>query len=231
MKLSIKGRVGQQEILELISKTLNMLEHLGVEEYQGVNFYFNPYKDGENLVLQTDTGPIESIRIGSDKKHLQMSEVDGVKMQSFKTGVDPDVDFSSRLTIQCGELTVISTKELKRLEAEADRLYRQREAERVEAHRKILEEKQRVRDEQKAVEKRCFDHLKELYGLSYKQLSDLLVSRNWLVSRKGIAKYTDKDLGDNVHRIKVRSTTAGAPSTVYLFSPGGELLESVTTEN
>lgn len=226
MKLNIKGKVGQQEILEFLSKNLNRLEDLGVEEYQGVNLYFHCYRDGEKVFLRDEEGLIDSITTSSAKKHRTHQMVDGKKALSFTTGVSSDIDLSKRSPISddMGLMTETQIQELRRKEQER---YEQRMKELDQEHERIMKERQRVRDERLAAEKKATDHLMGLYGVDEKELRNFTVSKNWLTSSKGIAKYTTKDLGEKAFRIKMRSTEIGGPKTIYLFDTNGVLQESI----
>ena len=46
MRYKFKGSVGKQELLEKLAEVLNSLEDAGVNEFQGVNLYFNPCISG-----------------------------------------------------------------------------------------------------------------------------------------------------------------------------------------
>ena len=57
MKLTIKGSIGKQELIQQLINTLNTLntlEDAGVEEYVGVNIYFNPVVAGKKSVATID---------------------------------------------------------------------------------------------------------------------------------------------------------------------------------
>ena len=46
MKYTIKGSIGKQELLEGFAQILNSLEDAGVNEFRGVNIYFNTCVSG-----------------------------------------------------------------------------------------------------------------------------------------------------------------------------------------
>lgn len=224
MRLKIKGKVGQQEILEFISSMLNSVEAAGVEEYQGVNFYFNCCKDGKSVhIVQDDGVPLNSISVSPAGVHRKTEIQDGKKLHSFVTGAGSDINLSGEFVFQ-EPLATMTDEELNALRANEQKAF----DERMKTLREESERRDRARMEERQrkaeIESKCCAFIVEQYKIDAKDLHNIVLSRNWLVTRKGIEKYTNQDIGDVAYRIAMRPGKEDKTKRVFLFDASGNFV-------
>lgn len=91
-KIKIKGKVSAQEVIEILAaELLNLQENFGVEEFSGVNFYCQMYKDDENQTLISNkTGEeICGVVVESKNKHKTINKIDNSKkIISYNKSID-----------------------------------------------------------------------------------------------------------------------------------------------
>ena len=222
MKIKIKESVGKQEILEFISKALNTLEEAGVDEFKGVNFYFNPYASGEKVVPQIN-GEAFNFQFISSKKHIEYTtEKDGSKKATYKKSTASDINLNGIL--QLNQPVELPTQELLDLEeAERITLAKERHKKLEAEHNERLRKQREIERQDKQIGQECSEKLCEILGLSAEEFKSEKSSVGWVKTEKGIQKYCG-DLTDNrVFRISMK-IKGRKEKMVYLFSENARVL-------
>lgn len=90
--LKIKGKTSLEQIIEEIASNLILLEkEFGVEEFSGINFYSQIYKDGESLAIVRDNTILSGCSANADGEHKKITNIeDGKKTYEYKKGLDFD---------------------------------------------------------------------------------------------------------------------------------------------
>lgn len=90
--LKIEGKTSLEKIIEEIASNLILLEkEFGVEEFSGINFYAQIYKDGESLAMVRDGKILSRVLANSDEQHKKITNIeDGKKIYEYKKGLDFD---------------------------------------------------------------------------------------------------------------------------------------------
>lgn len=93
-KINLKGKASSQEIIERIAaELLNLQENFGIEEFSGINFYCQMYKDGENqtLISKKTNSMLGGTSYKSKNTHKTIENIDkGKKIVSYKKSIEFD---------------------------------------------------------------------------------------------------------------------------------------------
>jgi hypothetical protein len=159
--------------------------------------------------------------VGANGGHRKTEFQDGKKMHSFITGINSDINLSRKFVFQ-ESLSTMTDQELKILENKEQQEFEDRkktlrdESERRDAEQ--MKERQRNAD----IASKCCSFIVEKYKIDPKDLSNIVLSRNWLVTRKGIEKYTNQDIGDLAYRIAMRPQGENETKRIFLFNASGD---------
>ena len=206
MKISIKGHVGKQEILEKIAAALNSMEDMGADCFNGVNFYFNVIKDSTVVEIHSEQ---------------ELSWIDAVTLKSSslhdKDQRKPSSEFNLGLTLAFDEHWQLVNKATKEQE-DKERRQRAREERRAEKSRIFW-----ALEKQRALEKECKKAaMLEALGeemVKTEKPSKLIKSSGWISSAAGVQNYTDLSLPLPVFRVTTRDHGKG--EVVFLYSESG----------
>ncbi|AUW07352.1 hypothetical protein [Vibrio campbellii] len=223
MRLTINGAVGKQELLESFSRLLNSLEDAGVNEFKGVNLYFNTYISGKKVFPYFD-GKEANILHNSQKEHITTDVDDSgkktIKYQSGVKGCDIDLDsrltFDSNITLPTAEMIAEERRE------ELEREQAERELEQAEYEEK-RRQKREAEEAEQAIERACVAVLKDKLCLSEQEFKLERSSMGWVKSRKGIDKYSVNIKEERVFRISMK-IKGSSEKKAYLFSEKAELV-------
>ncbi|EGR4260834.1 hypothetical protein DDM98_10065 [Vibrio cholerae] len=223
MRFKFKGSVGKQELLEKFAEVLNSLEDAGVNEFQGVNLYFNPCISGVKVIPHLN-GIQCDLASDSTQQHMETTTDDkGKKTISYITGVKgSDMNLDGRIPYK-PVITLPTAQELK----EREQAQRKLEREAMEKSFAEAAEKRKLKQEAELAEKKlaqgCIAVLREKLGLSEDEFKHERSSDGWIKTEKGIAKYDDKICESKVYRISMKIKDSKSKK-VYLFSEASILL-------
>lgn len=222
MKINIKENVGKQEIIEFISEALNTLEKAGVDEFKGVNFYFNPYVSGEKVVPQIN-GKAFNFQFTSSKKHIEYSiGEDGSKKMSYKKAVASDINLNSTLQLN-QPVELPSKKSLDLQEAEQIALAKERHKKLEAEHNEKLRKQREIKMQDERIRQKCIEKLCEILGLSAEEFKLQKSSFGWIKTEKGIQKYSSDLTESRVFRISMKIKDC-KEKKVHLFSENARIL-------
>lgn len=222
MKIKIDGRIGKKEMLQAFAQVLNSLEAIGVNDFKGVNLYFNPYVSGVKVVPQLDGKEFDiihkskEIHILKDIDENKKTTIDFVKDQHIK------LDFEERLSFE-DRITLPTAKELHEIEAVKRELYMEKQRLAALEHQKKLNEMRKVEQQEKDIAAKCLENLRLLLNMSDDEFKIKRSSYNWITTKKGIEKYTSVDIGEKAFRVSMK-TNDKDKKNVYLFNEKCEIV-------
>lgn len=224
MKLNIKGNVGKQEILEALASTLNSLEEIGVEEFKGVNIYFNAYLDGKKVIPFIGTTELDGFEHKSIQKHISFeTNASGEKIAKFDKGVKGKSMELNNIIEHYTRINLITEKSIKDAETKENEARLAEQARLKNEHEEWL----RQRREQEKIDSKnaneCILAIRRLLDLSDEEFRKARSSSSWLKTRKGIEKYTLDDIGEKVYRISMKAEE-GQLKKMYLLSEDAKLM-------
>ncbi len=223
MKLQFKGKVGRQEILEEVSRLLNTLEDLGVDNFSSVNLYFTPRQGNKSVTPLIDDVAFSPCH-KSKSKHIssEKNTETGVQTIKYAKGVMiSDMDLEKRFSnVEISLKTkaeIDDDNELVRLKEESERM-----------HLKHLLDEQfkefkKNQDEIVVIEDNCLLKISEIYRLSLIDLKPKISSVGWIVCKKRILKHSRTITEDEVYRITLKADNE-TPKKIYLFSASSEVI-------
>lgn len=219
MKLKIRGSVGKQEIIESISRLINSLEDAGVNEFYGLNLYFNARSSGQKVVPLFN-GEQGDIVIEPKGLHVNQNE-DG--QINYVTGLGgAEINLSSRLSdklkVSIQTEAAIKAEEASRIREEKERIKRTQEELMRQRKAKHMAE---VRDQQ--IASLCEAFMMKESGLSAEGYAHIKSSTGWIKSRRAIERYTAEDVGDRVFRISLKVPESNQKD-VFLFNEDAQLV-------
>lgn len=228
-KISIKGKTSIQEILENIAGTLVRLEeNHGIEEFGGINFYCQLYKNEEKQILMSNTevggyiggatkdakGDHKKIKnINNNTKEVTYNKGVNIKqledhVNNIKESLSPEKNLDYKAT---------STKVFNRI---INDYYKEKELELAKKQR-IQREKQVKREEECQKERQDFsekisklkkENLQKLGIKKINKFNKYFSAAGELKTKKGILKYLKEDQIPSVlpcYRLGVRNGFEG----------------------
>lgn len=219
MRYKFKGPVGKQELLEEFAEVLNSLEDAGVNEFKGVNLYFNTYVSGVKVTPLLDEIQCDLVT-NSKQRHIERTtDSEGKKIILYITGVKGcDMNLDGRIPYK-PVITLPTAQELKERE-EVQRKLEREAMERTAEKRKLKQEAELA---EKKLAQGCIAVLREKLGLSEVEFKQERSSAGWILTEKGIAKYDNEICEGKVFRISMK-IKGSKSKKVYLFSEASILL-------
>ncbi|MFA0080141.1 hypothetical protein AB4427_18730 [Vibrio artabrorum] len=224
MRYKFDGSVGKQEILEKFSEVLNSLEDAGVNEFQGVNLYFNPCISGQKVRPHFD-GVESNFVSKSTQKHvdIEISSENGKKIISHKTGVKGcDMNLDGRIPYQ-PQITLPTKQELEASKERLRKLAKEASEKQQAEYAEKFKLKQEAERDEKNRSQACVVALREQLGLSVEEFKYAKSSVGWIKTEKNIHKYCEDLNESTVFRISIRIKDS-KEKKVYLFSDKAILL-------
>lgn len=239
-KISFKGKTSSQEIIEHIAaELLNLQKNMGIEEFSGVNFYCQVYKNNENQTLVSKNNKqntLTGITIFLNNNHKIIKTINSnEKIISY----NKDIDFNNlekkvneiiNEKAQKNEHEPISTAdinaEIKRIEAEHKRIL---ELEK-ENYKKIQKLRlQKEKEDEKLLEK-FKDKIKIDFNIKDEDEFRLKVSSfAIIISEHTIKKYLgplDK-YDERYLRVTLKDIKTQKASDVYVYDTNFDLKKHV----
>lgn len=206
MRLRFAEKVDKQTILDNIAEMLNEFSDAGIEEFYGVNLYLNPVHKSTRT----------SVIINNDKQNGDTVTINGKSLDSKS----PSVTELSPKNINKRSNTVKLTIPNVEREKKAQQI--------LDTKRQLFAERLETRNNERIKENECRQLLLTILGCSIQEFNKNTNNRSWLRTRKGIGKYTNKDIGEKVYRIAVKKICGS--NDVYLF-PWDDINNYIQIEN
>jgi hypothetical protein len=210
MKLTIKGSIGKQELIQQLINTLNTLEDAGVEEYMGVNIYFNPVVAGKKSVATIDGNSFD-YKYTSKKEHKATSKdkaIQGRKPFSLNT--------ESHL-FPPHDIKFIAEDVIKQNALDEEALRNQNYLKWKEEMKQANYERDLAAKETKNKAKKCIAELQKKLNITRNEYKEQLNGTGWLKTKKGVEKYTQENIEIPVFRITMNKK-------VFLYSEDARLM-------
>lgn len=222
MKLTIHGKVGKQEILESIANALNTLEEAGVQEYSGLNLYFNAYSSGLKVVPKVK-GKEFDIYLRSTGTHVKHSkDDDGSVNLIYKKVKTEEINLS-------GAIPLNSKIEIPTQRSINDELKRQALA-REENQRMLQQERNaklrsesEIKKQDKRIANSCCKKLQDKLNLSVDDFLNQRSSMGWIIQERSIKKYSEEIEEKKVFRVSMKTQEKDAKH-IFLFSAQEHLI-------
>ena len=211
MEIVIQGFIGKQEILELVAKTLNTLESLGVNQFNNVAVEFSAFVNDTKVEPKLQNN-LSAISLLSTYKHIKRSCINECEKITYDCNVDPATfNLTDVLPLDCE----ISLPKLEVIERGDQNL--------CKAGNQKLKVKRGDRFNMLQFKKECFKKVASCYGVSVAQITNEKSSNGWICSAQGIKRYLSDCDSDRLYRITINEDNVER-KRVHLFTIDGELI-------
>lgn len=240
LKVSFKGKVSTQQIIESLASNLIVLqENFGVEEFSGVNFYCQIHKDNESqaIIIKESNTYLGGLEVNADASYKTITEQeDGSKLYRYKKGINfeelqTNVEEKIKSTFMVEEnYSLISKEEINRKIKEKENELRILQ----KAQEKKIEEERRIRKEKERIEKESLnlfrEQVKKDFGIEEEEFKDKVSSIGALIAPHVIKKYLgrDIDIDEKYFRVTMRDDKTGKAGCVYIYNIDYKLVKSIT---
>lgn len=239
-RINFKGKVSSQEIIEHIAaELLNLQQNMGIEEFSGVNFYCQIYKDNENQTLVSKNNKQNTLTgttIFSNNNHKIIKTINSdEKIISYNKNInfnnlEKRVNELINEKAQKNEHEPISTAdlnaEIKRIEAEHERI--------LELEKENYKKIQKLRLQKEKEDEKLLDNFKNKIKTDFNIKDDeefkLKVSSfAIIISEHTIKKYLGPlNIYDERYlRVTLKDTKTQKASDVYVYDTNFDLKKHV----
>lgn len=240
LKVTLKGKVSSQQIMETLANDLIVLqENFGVEEFSGVNFYCQIYKDGKSqaLVHNESKNIISGITSEPEQSYKTITEQeDGSKVYRYKKGINfEDFKINTQEKVKKTFLnketySIMSKSEIdKKIEKKENelRILQKAREKKYEEERTIRLEKEKIKEEQLY---KFREQVKIDFYIEEEQFKTRVTSIGALIAPHTIKKYLgkDTDIDDKYFRVTMRDEETGKACDVYIYNVDYKLVKKTT---
>jgi len=243
LKISFKGKVSLNQIIyDLSAQLLSLQNNFDIEEFSGVNFYFNMYKNDEKTALihrSEDLPEINCISIESNKNHKTFENLeDGSKKVTYSKGIDFDnfkdgvYQIIKNSNINYGKFDLQTKSEI---EARLNEIEKEKqlllEKQRIQ-RKKEEEEEQRLRNIEQKKLLEFKNHIKATFNIKEENFNDNISSYAIIVSKSTITKYLKnvdnlKEFDDEYFRVTFINKKTGKAGDIYIYNMNKELVTKI----
>ena len=239
LRINFKGKVSTQQIIETLACDLTALqENFGIEEFSGVNFYCQLYKNSEPqaIVINSSNQLIDGYTNEPDPSYKTVTEEeDGSKNYKYDKGLDiPKLEknFEGKINknlINKDRFSIMSKseieKEIQKKENELRILEIAREKKRLEERAKKLA-KEREKEEELNKFK---EQLKIDFDIEEKNFKIKVASIGSLELPSAIKKYLGKDavIDDKYFRVTMKNEKTGKAGDIYIYNVNYKLVKII----
>lgn len=239
LKVNIKGKVSSQQIIETLATNLIVLqENFGVEEFSGVNFYCQIYKDGESqaLVHNESENILSGTTSEADSSYRTITEQeDGSKVYRYEKGINFE-EFKIKTQEQVEKTfinedrySIMSKSEIEasieRKENELRMLQKARERQ-YEEDRAIRLEKEKIKEDEL---NKFREQVKIDFYIEEDQFKTRVSSIGALIAPHTIKKYLGKDIeiDDKYYRVTMKNEETGKAGYIYIYDVNYKLVKKI----
>lgn len=240
LKLSFKGKISTQQIIENIASNLIVLQNnLGIEEFSGVNFYCQMHKDNESqtIIINENNNYLSGLEINSDKSYRTITELeDGSKVYKYKKGLDFE-EFQTNVEKKINNTFLVKDNYSLLSKEEITRAIKEKENELrllQEAKEKKWKKESLARKEKERIEKEKLnifrEKIKKDFDIKEEQFKEKVSSIGALIAPHIIKKY----LGENINieekyfRATMKDNKTKKAGCVYIYNTDYKLVKKIT---
>lgn len=241
LKITFKGKFSAQKILEELTTVLIPLqEEFEIEEFSGVNFYFNIYKDEvpQRLVLKEKSSKsLSTVTIESKSSHKTITkQEDGSKLykfekdfdfEKFKNNVENKIQQDSFLKKE--KFSLMTKEELDReieKENEKIRALKEEQKKRNEEEQKIIRKQQEIKEK---IINDFRDKIKIDFNIKEEDFNKKVSSLAKIVSETVIKKYLGdvEGLDKEYFRVTMKNEETGRAGDIYIYDMDHKMIKKI----